>query len=303
MKNNQYTTDLKVFDWWGRGNNPPPENLKTRKQLSEIGLSPLNPVGVIYRRKGDVYLYDPENPQSAKPKRKLSPKQLETLAKGREERQFESAYKEWYFDFGRELRDRGNSIIECQKILSKPDSHVILDTETTGIMFANVEILQIGIINLLGDVLFDSLVKPTIPIPKEASDIHRITDDMVKESPSFDLIYPRIKAILEGKTICIYNAYFEQGVFERCCYRYKKPKLINCDNSICIMKSYAEFYGDWNGRERYYNYQELNGDHSAIGDCRATLELIKLMASCEVVDTSREGYKKIYYGVSENANG
>lgn len=53
MKNNQYTTDLQVFDWWGRGNNPPPENLKTKKQLSEIGLSPLNPVGVIYWRKGD----------------------------------------------------------------------------------------------------------------------------------------------------------------------------------------------------------------------------------------------------------
>jgi DNA polymerase-3 subunit epsilon len=93
MKNNQCSTDLKVFDWWGRGNNPPPENLKTKKQLSDIGLSPLNPVGVIYRRKGDVYLYDPENPQSAKPKRKLSPKQLETLAKAREERQFETTVR------------------------------------------------------------------------------------------------------------------------------------------------------------------------------------------------------------------
>jgi hypothetical protein len=69
------------------------------------------------------------------------------------------------------------------------------------------------------------------------------------------------------------------------------------------MRSYAEFYGEYSTKYKDYKYQPLEGDHSAIGDCKATLRLIKLMASCEVVDTSREGYKKIYYGVSENANG
>jgi DNA polymerase-3 subunit epsilon len=34
------------YKWWGRQGQPPP-NLKTKKQLAELGLAPLKPVGII----------------------------------------------------------------------------------------------------------------------------------------------------------------------------------------------------------------------------------------------------------------
>jgi hypothetical protein len=70
---------LTKYSWWGESNEPP-ENLKTKKQLGELGLSSLKPSGVIETRKYDVFLYDSTNPESSRPQIKSSPKQLETLA-------------------------------------------------------------------------------------------------------------------------------------------------------------------------------------------------------------------------------
>ena len=45
------------------------------------------------------------------------------------------------------------------------------------------------------------------------------------------------------------------------------------------MLMYAQFVGEWNPRHGDYRWQRLpSGDHSAIGDCRATLALIHKMA-------------------------
>jgi hypothetical protein len=75
--------ELAKYSWWGESKEPPPEHLKTKKQLGELGLSPLKPSGVIPTRKYDVLLYDIHNPECCRPKRKPAPKQLETLAANR----------------------------------------------------------------------------------------------------------------------------------------------------------------------------------------------------------------------------
>jgi hypothetical protein len=53
----------------------------------------------------------------------------------------------------------------------------------------------------------------------------------------------------------------------------------------CAMKRYAEFYGDWRGQQRGFRWQPLQGgNHRALGDCLATLEVIKKMATAELED-------------------
>ena len=47
----------------------------------------------------------------------------------------------------------------------------------------------------------------------------------------------------------------------------------------CAMIAYSRFVGEWDSRKNDYRFQRLpSGDHSAAGDCRATLRLIQLMA-------------------------
>ncbi len=74
------SNDITVYQWWGNDNEPP-SHLKTKKQLAQMGLKPVEAVGVIYCTEYDVYLYDPSNPKSATKKRKATEKQLKALAK------------------------------------------------------------------------------------------------------------------------------------------------------------------------------------------------------------------------------
>jgi len=66
-----------------------------------------------------------------------------------------------------------------------------------------------SIVNNLGEPLLDTLVKPSIPIPAEVTEIHGITDEIVADAPNFPEVYPRIAEVLENKRILIYNAQFD----------------------------------------------------------------------------------------------
>lgn len=52
------------------------------------------------------------------------------------------------------------------------------------------------------------------------------------------------------------------------------------------MQWYSQFVGDWNDYYNNYRWQKLpSGDHSAIGDCRATLKVIEKMAATEIIES------------------
>jgi DNA polymerase-3 subunit epsilon len=270
------------YSWWGEPNEPPP-NLKTKKQLAELGLKPKSPVGVIETRKYDVYLYDPENPDSAIPKKKATIAQLKALAKGREVQLKKQYRKENRSYYKQRLPDKNNSIEWARNVLTDKDNYVILDTETTGLYKA--EVVQIGVINIKGEILLSSLIKPTISIPSEASNIHGIIDDRVTNAPNFPEIYFKIVEVLKDKIVLIYNAEFDTRIISYCCQLHNLKEL-NIE-SDCIMEWYAQYYGDWSDYYNSYKSQPLQGNHSAIGDCLAALKLIKEMATTELIDIDK----------------
>jgi DNA polymerase-3 subunit epsilon len=190
--------ELTKYTWWGESNEPP-ENLKTKKQLGELGLSPLKPSGVIETRKYDLLLYDINNPE-CRPKRKSSPKQLETLAANRLKAKIKRDYQEWYREVGFIERDRVSAVLGAREQLSQKD-WAILDTETTGLYDA--EIVKIAIINYLGEILLDTLIKPSILIPAEVTDIHGISDAMVADAPTFPEVYPTDEALKDKRRCTI----------------------------------------------------------------------------------------------------
>jgi DNA polymerase-3 subunit epsilon len=268
--------ELTKYSWWGESNEPPP-HLKTKKQLGELGLSPLKPSGVIETRKYDVFLYDINNPESCRPKRKPSPRQLETLAANRLKAKIKRDYREWYREVGFIERDRVSAVLWAREQLSQND-WVILDTETTGLYDA--EIVEIAIIDRLGEMLLDTLIKPSIPIPAEVTEIHGITDEIVADAPSFPEVYPRIVEVLKYKRILIYNAEFDIKILNYCCHLHNLPILKLKKRSQCLMEWVAQWEGDWSYYYKDYKYFPLpSGNHRALGDCTAAFELIKLMAA------------------------
>jgi DNA polymerase-3 subunit epsilon len=170
--------------------------------------------------------------------------------------------------------DRVRNVRWARKQLTL-DNWVILDTETTGLF--NAEIVEIAIISNTGEPLLNTLVKPTLTIPAKAASIHGITDDMVSTAPTFPEIYPQILEVCSTNQVLIYNAGFDMSILDYCCKLHNLPKLKF--NLKCLMLIAAEWYSNWSHYHKSYRYPKLpNGNHRALGDCLAGLQLIKRMA-------------------------
>lgn len=181
-------------------------------------------------------------------------------------------------DFFRKAR--ANATTWARFLLARdPDSWVILDTETTG-LGPQAEVVQIGVINGRGDILMDNvLVKPTIPIEPEAICVHHITEAMVANAPSFSDVLPRLRDVVRGKLLVIYNADYDLRLLVQSAKAHSTLPYLSHGGYDCAMLRYAEWVGKWNDYHGSFRWQKLEGgDHSALGDCAATLAVIEKMA-------------------------
>ncbi|PCI78169.1 DNA polymerase III subunit epsilon [Candidatus Aerophobetes bacterium] len=65
---------------------------------------------------------------------------------------------------------------------------IYYDTETTGVNTREDRIVEIAAFDKTNNTTFSFLVNPSMPIPPGASNVHHITDSMVKDAPTFDVI-------------------------------------------------------------------------------------------------------------------
>ncbi len=164
----------------------------------------------------------------------------------------------------------------AKDLLTRKD-WLLLDTETTGLHWG-AEVIQVAVISPDGTELVNSLVKPLARIEKSAAAIHRITNEAVLSAPAFSEIYPALREILKPEILLIsYNAGFDRRMLRQSCQKYSLPDFENLWQ--CAMEMYAQWYGEWNSHFGNYKWQPLQGgDHTALGDCKATLQTIKSMA-------------------------
>lgn len=177
-------------------------------------------------------------------------------------------------------KDRQDAILWARDILAR--SFLLLDTETTGLNTNTSEIVQIAVICSHGATILDTLVKPRNAIPKEAIAIHHITDEMVQQAPSWAEIFPKLETILMHQRVVIYNAGYDWPLITSVTARAGLDILPIIGNVVdCAMLKYAAYIGE-QGYYGDYRWQRLQGgDHTAKGDCLATLALIKRMAESE----------------------
>lgn len=186
-------------------------------------------------------------------------------------------------------RDKA-AVIKWAQDLFDLNNFYVLDTETTGVGKQD-QICQVGIIDKNGDVVLDTLVKPTVCISSGASAVSGITNEMVKDAPNFMDVYTDISSILAGSTLIAYNMDFDWRMLKQSAKVYKLP-LPKIGKRDCAMKQYAKYRGVWNSKYRSYRNHKLTdasayeklvvaNAHTAVGDVIMTLELIKKMAEIE----------------------
>ena len=131
-----------------------------------------------------------------------------------------------------------------------------LDTETTGLGNYD-EIVEVCLIDSQGQVLLNSLVRPTRTIPTDVIWVHGITNEMVVGAPTWQDLWVSIAEIVQGKTVGIYNADFDLRMMRQSHQAHKLAWSGDPFRPFCIMKLYAQFFGQMRGYTSTGKWQKL----------------------------------------------
>jgi DNA polymerase-3 subunit epsilon len=96
-------------------------------------------------------------------------------------------------------------------------------------------------------------------------------------SPTFSELKKPLKQAIGRRNIITYNAEFDERLYRQS--RKSGRGFVPKGVWHCAMREYAQFLGEWDDYHQHYKWHKLEGgDHSAVGDCLATLSIIKRMA-------------------------
>ena len=154
------------------------------------------------------------------------------------------------------------------------------DLETTGIDVARDRIVEISVCKVYpngNQEVRTWLVNPGRPIPKVVSDIHGITDEKVKDEPTFDKIASTVYEMIKDSDLAGYNS-----------NRFDIPMLaeellrvgidFDMGNRVAVDVQ-AIFYKreprTLSAAYKFYCGVELEGAHGAQADTIATYEVLK----------------------------
>ena len=157
---------------------------------------------------------------------------------------------------------------------------VFFDLETTGVDTVNDRIVEVSMIKIMPsgeEVVRTRRINPQMHIPEQATAIHGITDEMVKDEPTFAQIAKSMAQFIEGCDFGGFNSnrfdlpmlveeFLRAGVdvdFKRC-------KFIDVQNIFHKMEQRTLV-----AAYKFYCDKDLQDAHSAEADTRATYEVLK----------------------------
>jgi DNA polymerase III subunit epsilon len=93
---------------------------------------------------------------------------------------------------------------------------IVLDTETTGLdPAAGHRIVEVGAVELINHVpsgrTFHAYVNPERDVPAEASAVHGLSTDFLRDHPCFSAIVEELEAFILDDRLIIHNAPFDLG--------------------------------------------------------------------------------------------
>ena len=153
------------------------------------------------------------------------------------------------------------------------------DLETTGTNVAKDRIVEISILKVFPNGNKEShtwRVNPEMPIPRGATDIHGITDDMVANEPTFRELAPKVHALIKDSDLGGFNS-----------NRFDIPllaeELLRVDVDLDMKKARSvDVQAIFHKMEKrtleaaykFYCGKSLENAHSAEADTNATYEVL-----------------------------
>lgn len=154
------------------------------------------------------------------------------------------------------------------------------DLETTGIDITKDRIVEISYIKVYPNGNEESKtmrVNPEMPIPPASTAVHHITDEDVKDCPTFKDIAKSVEQALEGCDIAGFNSnHFDVPMLAQEFLRaginfdFSRRKFVDVQNIYHKLEKRT-----LTAAYKFYCNKNLEDAHSALGDTRATYEVLK----------------------------
>ena len=157
---------------------------------------------------------------------------------------------------------------------------IFFDLETTGIDTARDRIVEISMIKIMPDgeeITRTRRLNPGMPIPPEATAVHGITDDDVKDCPTFAQVAKSLEQFIRGCDFGGFNSNrFDLPVLVEEFLRagvnvdFKNRNFVDVQNIFHKMEQRT-----LSAAYKFYCGKELDNAHSAEADTMATYEVLQ----------------------------
>ena len=173
------------------------------------------------------------------------------------------------------------------------------DIESTGVNITHDRIIEIAVIKMMpnGEILRKcNLVNPGMPIPPESIQFHGITDNDVKDKPTFNELAKEYAKFFEGADLAgfsimkmdvpmLVEEFNRAGVD----FDYQRKRIIDSQKIFHLMEKRT-----LSAAYRFYMNKEMSDSHTAEADAEASMEvLLAQISKYDGQDVTDIGGKKI----------
>jgi DNA polymerase-3 subunit epsilon len=162
--------------------------------------------------------------------------------------------------------------------ISKPIC--FFDLETTGVNVSSDRIVEISILKIFPNGNKESktwLVNPGVPIPLEASNIHGITNDIIKNEPLFKMIASDIKSMINNCDLAGFNSNkFDIPLLAEELLRSEIDFSLDNVSTIDVQNIFHKMeQRTLSAAYQFYCGKSLDNAHSSKADTLATFEVLE----------------------------
>ena len=156
-----------------------------------------------------------------------------------------------------------------------------IDCETTGLDKAKDRVLEVACALFRGEEVieeFQTLVNPKCEIPHDSFKIHKISKEMVKESPTIDVVLPRIFAVVGSYPIIGHGIGFDVEILVNEAKRHNITTTLD-KNTLVDTLRLGRLYGEsptnsLDMLRSHFNIPE-EGAHRAMNDVMVNIKVFR----------------------------
>ena len=166
-----------------------------------------------------------------------------------------------------ELVENLGKVLACEET-------VFVDVETTGLSGSD-EVVEVGVLNHVGDVLVNALCSPSVPMSEGARRVNGLSEEVLRGAKPFLELYPCLDRIWgRSRFVVGWNVDFDRRLLDQTCRRYSLGELSSysgvywkdgigvCKKLLPVLSSYS-----LENVVRYLGL-EVGENHRAVHDAR-----------------------------------